>query len=104
MAEPWLAVFTKNAENPNYQAFLHGTERVASAQGARVTRHIPRQADDPVEQATLLHTVVAQRPDVILFAPADDKALEAPVAEVNAAGIPLIGFVNRMAGRFVSFV
>ena len=27
-----------------------------------------------------------------------------PVAEANAAGIPLIGFVNRMAGDFVSFV
>ena len=100
----WIAAFTKNGENPNYQAFLHGTERVAAAQGARVTRHIPHEPDDPVEQTALLRGVIAQRPDAIIFAPADDAALAGPVAEANAAGIPLVGFVNRMAGHFVSFV
>ena len=100
----WLAAFIKNGENPNYQAFLHGVERVCAEAGARATRHIPATADDPVEQAALLHDVVAQRPSAILFAPADDQAMVAPVAEANAASIPLIGFVNRMAGDFVSFV
>ncbi len=100
----WIAAFTKNGENPNYQAFLHGTERVAAAAGARLTRHIPHQPDDPVEQTALLRGVIAQRPDAIIFAPADDAALAGPVAEANAAGIPLVGFVNRMAGRFVSFI
>ncbi len=104
MAGPWVAAFIKNAENPNYQAFLHGCDRVAAAAGARVTRHIPTKPDDPVEQAVLLRGVIAARPDAILFAPADDKALAPVVAEANAAGIPLVGFVNRMAGDFVSFV
>lgn len=100
----WLAAFIKNGDNPNYQAFLHGVDRVCAEAGARATRHIPATADDPVEQTVLLRGVVAQRPGAILFAPADDLAMAGPVAEANAAGIPLIGFVNRMAGDFVSFV
>lgn len=99
-----LAVFTKNDENPNYRAFLLGAGRAAAAAGAIATRHVPAAPDDPVGQAALLRAVVAERPDAILFAPADDRALEAPVAEVAAAGIPLVGFVNRMRGDFVSFV
>lgn len=99
-----LAVFTKNDVNPNYQAFLLGAERAAAAAGATATRHCPATPDDPVEQAAILRRVIAQRPDAILFAPADDRALEGPVAEANAAGIPLIGFINRMAGDFVTFI
>jgi ribose transport system substrate-binding protein len=99
-----LAAFTKNGDNPNYQAFLRGVERAAAAGGATATRHIPGTPDDPVEQTALLRAAVAGRPDAIIFAPADDRALEGPVAEAAAAGIPLIGFVNRMQGDFVSFV
>jgi hypothetical protein len=47
-------------------------------------------------QAALLRGAVVERPDAIIFAPAGDHALEGPVAEATAAGIPLIGFVNRM--------
>ena len=100
----WIAAFIKNGENPNYQAFLHGVDRVCAEAGARATRHFPAKPDDPVEQTALLRAVVAQRPSAILFAPADDEAMAGPVAAANAAGIPLIGFVNRMAGDFVSFV
>lgn len=99
-----LAAFTKNGVNPNYQAFLLGVERAAAAAGARATRHFPATPDDPAEQAALLSAVAAERPDAILFAPADDRAMAGPVATVLASGIPMVGFVNRMAGDFVSFV
>jgi ABC-type sugar transport system substrate-binding protein len=99
-----IALFTKNDENPNYRAFLRGAERAAAAAGVCATRHVPTTPDDPVEQAALLRAVVRERPDAILFAPADDRALEGPVAEAAARGIPLVGFVNRMRGDFVSFV
>jgi ribose transport system substrate-binding protein len=100
----WLASFIKNGENPNYQAFLHGVDRVCAEAGARATRHVPIAPDNAVEQAALLRGVIAQRPSAILFAPADDQAMVIPVTEASAAGIPLIGFVNRMAGDFISFV
>jgi ribose transport system substrate-binding protein len=99
-----IAAFTKNGVNPNYRAFLLGVERAAAAAGAIATRHVPTTPDDPAEQTALLRGAVAERPVAILFAPADDAALAGPVAEARAAGIPLIGFVNRMAGDFASFV
>ncbi|WP_237213029.1 sugar ABC transporter substrate-binding protein [Falsiroseomonas oryziterrae] len=99
-----IAVFTKNDENPNYRAFLHGAERAAAAAGVLASRYVPAMPDDPAQQAALLRAVIAERPDAILFAPADDRLLEQPVAEANEAGLPLIGFVNRMRGDFVSFV
>jgi len=99
-----LAAFTKNGENPNYQAFLLGVEKAAAAEGATATRHFPATPDDPAQQIALLRAVVAERPDAIIFAPADDRLLEAPVAEAIAQGIPFIGFVNRMKGDFVTFI
>jgi ribose transport system substrate-binding protein len=99
-----LATFTKNRVNPNYQAFFRGVERAAEQDGARATWHTPDTPDDPAQQIALLRAVVAERPDAIIFAPADDARLEAPVAQAIAQGIPFIGFVNRMAGDFVSFI
>jgi len=99
-----IAAFTKNGVNPNYQAFLRGAERAAAAEGAIATRHVPATPDDAAEQVALLRAVLAERPDAILFAPADDRLLAAPVAEAIATGIPFIGFVNRMAGGFASFI
>jgi ribose transport system substrate-binding protein len=79
-------------------------ERAASAEGAAATWHTPDAPDDPAQQIALLRAVVAERPGAIIFAPADDALLESPVAEAIAAGIPFIGFVNRMAGDFVTFI
>jgi ribose transport system substrate-binding protein len=99
-----IAVFTKNQVNPNYQAFMLGAERAAAAAGAIATWHPPDAPDDPVQQTALLAAIAAERPDAILFAPADDAAMAGPVAAVLAAGIPMIGFVNRMPGGFVTFI
>jgi ribose transport system substrate-binding protein len=99
-----LATFTKNGVNPNYQAFFRGVERAAAQDGAHATWHAPETPDDPAQQVALLRAVVAQRPAAIIFAPADDALLEAPVAQAIAQGIPFIGFVNRMAGGFVTFI
>jgi ribose transport system substrate-binding protein len=99
-----LAAFTKNGVNPNYQAFLLGVERAAAAEGATATRHIPVTPDNAAEQIALLAAVAEERPDAIIFAPADDGLLAGPVAAAMARGIPFIGFVNRMAGDFVTFI
>jgi ribose transport system substrate-binding protein len=99
-----LAAFVKNGVNPNYQAFLLGVEHVATAEGATATRHVPTTPDDVAEQIALLGAVADERPDAIIFAPADDRLLEAPVAAARARGIPFIGFVNRMAGDFACFI
>jgi ABC-type sugar transport system substrate-binding protein len=41
-----------------------------------------------------------ERPDTILFNPADDKGLVAPLTRITDAAIPVVGFVNRMSGRW----
>jgi ribose transport system substrate-binding protein len=99
-----IAIFTKNAENPNYQAFLLGADRAAAGLGARTTHRVPKIPDDPTEQAALLAAQLDERPDAIVFNPADDKQMVEPLRRITNAGIPAIGFVNRMAGDFVTFV
>lgn len=99
-----VVLFTKNAVNPNYIAMRDGVLRVAATAGVRVDWRTTRTPDDPVEQTALLEAAVAERPDGLIFAPADDAAMAGPVSRVNAAGIPIIGFVNRMPGRYVSFI
>jgi ABC-type sugar transport system substrate-binding protein len=76
-----LAASTKNGVNPNYQAFLHGVQRAAATCDAIMTRHFPETPDDPVEQTALLRGVIAERPDAIIFAPADDYTPLTPESE-----------------------
>lgn len=100
-----LAVFTKNRLNPNYVAFRLGADRAASRLGATTTHRVPETPDDAPEQIALLQAILPEKPDAILLAPADDKALEPTVQAINAARIPIVAFVDRMAtGDFVSFV
>lgn len=101
---PQIALFTKNGENPNYLAMVTGARRVAEAAGVNLTWRTTRKPDDPVEQTVLLRQTLAVRPDGLIFAPADDGAMRGPLAEVNAAGIPVVGFVNRMPGQTLSFI
>lgn len=99
-----IAVFTKNSVNPNYQAFFLGTQRAAAALGATVEWRAPHKPDDAAEQTVLLNQTTALHPDAIVFAPADDRAMEEPVAAAAHAGIPIVGYINRMRGAFVSFI
>ncbi len=100
-----LVVFTKNKVNPNYVAFRLGADRAAARLGATTLHRVPEKPDDAPEQIALLETTIRERPGAILLAPADDKLLEPTVEAINAAKIPVVGFVNRMAkGEFVSFV
>ena len=99
-----LVVFTKNGVNPNYLAMLVGARRVAAAAGAELVWRTTAKPDDPVEQTALLRQTIAERPDGLIFAPADDRAMDGPVKEANAAGIPIVGFVNRMPGRYRCFI
>lgn len=101
---PQIVLFTKNGENPNYLAMVTGARRVAETSGANLIWRTTKKPDDPIEQTVLLRETLAERPNGLIFAPADDGAMRAPLAEVNAAGIPVIGFVNRMPGQTLSFV
>ena len=105
MAAPILAVFTKNRTNPAYDAARFGAERAAARLGARVVHYVPELPDDVAQQAALVERAIANRPDAVLFVPVHATAMAASVARLNASGIPVINYLNRLdAGNFVSFV
>jgi ribose transport system substrate-binding protein len=100
-----LAVFTKNLSNPAYAAARLGAERVAARFGAEVRHFVPQTPDDPEQQSALVHDALAWGPDALVFASVHPNRLDAAVATVLAAGVPIFAFVSRMApGQAKSFV
>lgn len=104
-ATPRLAVFTKNRTNPAYAAARLGAERAAARFGATVEHYVPETPDDPAQQRALVADALATRPDAFVFTPVHMTAVDPALDAIQAAGIPIFGFVNRMApGRCVSQV
>jgi ribose transport system substrate-binding protein len=102
---PAIAVFTKNRTNPAYAAARLGAERAAARFGARVAHYVPEQPDDIGQQIALVEQALADRPDAFVFVPVHDTAMDESVRKINAAGVPLVNILNRMArGERVAFV
>jgi ribose transport system substrate-binding protein len=105
MAQPrTLAVFTKNRVNPAYAAARLAADRVAAEAGARAVHYVPETPDDVGQQKVLVGEALANRPDAVVFVPTDDGAMAEDVRRFEVAGIPVVNCINRMEGRFVSFV
>ena len=102
---PRIAVFTKNRTNPAYAAARLGAERAAARLGARITHYVPQQPDNVEEQIALVDEALADRPDAFVFVPVHETALNESVRKINAAGIPLVNILNRLAqGECVTYV
>jgi ribose transport system substrate-binding protein len=100
-----IAVFTKNRTNPAYGAARLGADRVAQRLGAQTLHFVPEKADDPDEQSALVDRALAKRPDAIVLAPVHATRVNAAIGRIQAAGIPLFGFVNPIpVGRCVTYV
>lgn len=100
-----IAVFTKNFSNPAYAAARMGAERAAARFGAEVRHYVPATPDDPEQQSALVHEALAEGPDAIVFTPVHPTRVAAAIAAIDAAGVPIFGFVNRIdGGRCVSYV
>ena len=93
-----LAMFTKNRENPAYAAARLGAERVAARLGARITQYVPVAPDHAGEQQALVDEAITARPDAVLFVATDAEAMIPSIEKLNAAGIPVFSFVNRLQG------
>lgn len=104
-AAPTIAVFTKNRTNPAYDAARLGAERTAARLGARIVHYAPEKPDDVAEQAAQVEQAIAARPDAIVFVPVHATAMNASVHGINAAGIPLVSYLNPMSrGAWVAYV
>lgn len=93
-----LCCLTKNRSNPAYVGAQVGAARLAGSLGCRLEGMAPATPDDPGEQAELLETAIAGRPDAILIAPVHTTALDPGLQKVVDAGIPLIYFVASSPG------
>lgn len=102
---PTIAVFTKNRTNPAYTAARLGADRTAARLGARTVHYVPDQPDDVGEQIALVDQAIAEQPDAVVFVPVHATAMNDSVRKFNAAGIPIVNYLNRLtAGKFVSYV
>ena len=100
-----IAVFTKNRTNPAYAAARLGADRAAERLGAQTLHFVPVKGDDPDEQSELIDRALAMRVDAFVLAPVHPTRVNAAIARINAAGIPLFAFVNPIpADRCVSYV
>lgn len=104
VAEPTIAVFTKNSTNPAYEAFRIGADQVARGAGARTVHFVPKQPDNVDEQKAFVEQVLKDRPDVIIFIPVDDVAMIDSVKKLNEAKIPIVLASNPLPGQFVTYV
>src|SRR5262249_13067954 len=74
-----------------------GGEIAAKSLDAEIVHFIPR-SEAPAEQLGLVDEVVRIKPDAIVFAPFDPKAMVPAIDKLNAAGIPVTNVNERLAG------
>ena len=101
---PLIVVFTKNLTNPAYAAARRGVDLVAREKGARTVHFVPDKPDNVEQQKALVVEALAQHPDLVIFVPVDDKAMVEDARKFTDAGIPVVSFVNRLEGTFVTHV
>src|SRR6516225_10173898 len=92
-----VATFTRNPSNPILRGVRVGSEIAAKSLDAQVVHFIPR-SEAPAEQLGLIDEIVRIKPDAIVFAPFDPKAMVPAVDKLNAAGIPVTNVNERLAG------
>jgi ribose transport system substrate-binding protein len=100
-----IAVFTKNQTNPYFTMLRMGAENAAKQMNARVTQHVPTRPDSIPDQMSQIEDVITKRPDAVLFAPVDFKAMGPGVLKLNAAKIPVVNVTDKVEkGQIVTFV
>ncbi|WP_026416661.1 ABC transporter substrate-binding protein [Actinomadura oligospora] len=72
-----------------YETMACGAKRQAAAMGVDLKVQGP-QKFDPTLQTPIVNSVVASRPDAMLIAPTDTKALIAPLRQAKAAGVKTV--------------
>jgi ribose transport system substrate-binding protein len=95
-----IATFTRNPANPILRGVRVGSGAAAAALGAEITHFIPR-SEAPAEQLGLIEEVLRSKPDAMVLAPFDPKAMIPAVEKLSAAGIPVTNVNERLAGGAV---
>ncbi|KQW61119.1 MULTISPECIES: ABC transporter substrate-binding protein [unclassified Ensifer] len=88
-AEYKLAFIPGVGGDAYYGSVQCGIEAAAKARGASVETQAPKSFD-PAAQVPILETMVAKKPDAIVIAPTDSKALFAPLKKASEQGIKIV--------------
>lgn len=100
-----IAFFVKNVTNPFWKACRIGAEKAGKEFGVTIETIAPTKPDNIEEQTRLVEDWIVKKPDAFVFVPVDYKALVPSIQKVNKAGIPIVGYVNRMTDvDLVSYV
>jgi ribose transport system substrate-binding protein len=100
-----IAFFVKNVTNPFWKACRVGAEKAGKALGVTIETVAPTKPDNIEEQTRLVEDWIVKKPDAFVFVPVDYKALVPAIEKVNKAGIPVVGYNNRMTGvELVSYI
>jgi ribose transport system substrate-binding protein len=95
-----VATFTRNPSNSILRGVRIGAENAATVLGAHALHFIPR-SEAPSEQIGLVDDIIRSKPDAIVLAPFDAKAMVPAVERLSAAGIPVINVNERLTGGSV---
>lgn len=101
-----LAAFYKNQVDPHFGLVRGGVEAMARQMGAGpVTHYAPTRPNNLAEQLSQIEDVSVKKPDAILFMAVDPRGVVPAIEKVNAAGIPIINYNDRVAGgKYASYV
>lgn len=84
-----IAFIPGDANDAYYGSVQCGIEAAAKATGSSVNTQAP-QNFSPTDQIPILQAVIAKKPNVIIIAPTDSKALYAPLKRATAEGIKVV--------------
>lgn len=93
---PTIAFFVKNVTNPFWKGCRIGAEKAAKELGVNLEVVAPTKPDNIEEQTRLVEDWIVKKPDAFVFVPVDYKALVPSIQKANKAGIPVVGYNNRM--------
>jgi ribose transport system substrate-binding protein len=84
-----IALIPGVANDAYYGSVACGVQAAAKASNSTVEVQAPTSFS-PTDQIPILQAVVAKKPDVIIIAPTDSKALYAPLKQATAQGIKVV--------------
>ncbi|MER7281598.1 ABC transporter substrate-binding protein [Dactylosporangium sp. NPDC000244] len=84
-----IALIPGVANDAYYGSVACGVQAAAKATGSTVDVQAPKTFS-PTDQIPILQAVIAKKPDVIIIAPTDSKALYAPLKQATTQGIKVV--------------
>ena len=102
VAAGWATVLERTAfvGGPQVAAF-----EAEYAEFVGVAHYAPTRPNNLAEQLSEIEDVTVKKPDAILFMAVDPRGVVPAIEKVNAAGIPLVNYNDRVrGGKFVSYV